>query len=52
MAVNVVSIFALALAIDYATLVINRFRDELAQGLTVPRRRCGTTPSGSTTCRT
>jgi RND superfamily putative drug exporter len=31
-AVNVVTIFALALAIDYALLIVNRFREELALG--------------------
>jgi uncharacterized membrane protein YdfJ with MMPL/SSD domain len=35
MAVNVVSIFALALAIDYGMLMVNRFRDELDRGLPV-----------------
>lgn len=34
-AVNVVTIFALALAIDYSLLIVNRFREELAAGRTV-----------------
>ncbi|RFS83675.1 MMPL family transporter [Actinomadura spongiicola] len=34
-AVNVVTIFALALTIDYGLLIVNRFREELARGVGV-----------------
>ncbi|WP_131738944.1 MMPL family transporter [Actinomadura roseirufa] len=34
-AVNVVTLFALALTIDYGLLIVNRFREELARGLPV-----------------